>query len=470
MMKSMNIFRSFWPLMMGLFLLAACSNPQPADKFEDPDALEALPDGLYTPDWVKSATIYEANVRQHTEKGDFRALRSDLQRISDMGINVLWLMPIHPIGELNRKGGKGSYYSVRDYKGLNPEFGDVDDFRTLVQEAHRQDMYVIIDWVANHTSFDHVWTKDHMDWYNLTEDGKLQMPEGTDWSDVADLNYDNADMRAAMIDAMAYWVREFDIDGFRCDVASYVPTDFWNTAVDTLRSIKRDIFMLAEAETPELHEKAFNAGYAWEWLHIINGIAKGEKTLNDIDTYMNRAPAAMPDGAFKMYFTTNHDENSWNGTVFERFGDGHLAFAALTFTIDGMPLVYSGQEAGLNKALAFFEKDQVEWGDYKYEDFYSKLLLLNRTNQALWNGPHGGSFKRLNTTADDKVYAFHRSTDAFGIVTVVNLTNEAVKFTFENELPEGMFRCAFHEDMSLSEWEGAEVEMAAFEYHVFHKK
>ncbi len=460
-------FNSFYALFF-VGLMAACNPPQPASNFEKPEDQDTLPKGLYHPERLKNATIYEANIRQHTPEGTFMALRKDLERISDMGISVLWLMPIHPIGEVNRKGGKGSYYSVKDYKDVNPEFGTKEDFRALVREAHRQDMEVIIDWVANHTSFDHVWTNDHKDWYNLDASGNLQMPEGTDWSDVADLNYDNPEMRAAMIDAMAYWVREFDIDGFRCDVASYVPTDFWNECVDSLRSVKMDIFMLAEAETPELHEKAFNAGYAWEWLHIINGVAKGEKTLADIDAYMAEAPAAMPNGAYKMYFTTNHDENSWNGTVMERFGDGHLAYAALTFTIDGMPLVYSGQEAGLNKALKFFEKDQIDWGKYEYSDFYSKLLTLNRVNTALWNGSDGGDFKRLNTDADDKVYAFVRTNEEDQVVTICNLSDQMVNLTFSDDLPEGEFRSLFDEE-SLELIGENGLELAPYGFHIFYK-
>ena len=450
-------------------LIGACNPPQPASDFESVEDIEtSVSEGLYHPEWVKNATIYEANIRQHTAEGTFNALREDLARISDLGISVLWLMPIHPIGEKNRKGSMGSYYSVKDYKDVNPEFGTKEDFKALVDEAHRLDINVIIDWVANHTSFDAVWAENNKDWYTLDSLGNLMPPEGTDWSDVADLNYENEEMRAAMIDAMAYWVREFDIDGFRCDVADYVPTDFWEACTDSLRAVKPDIFMLAEAENPELHNKAFNAAYAWEWLHIINGVASGEKTTADIDAYMEAAPDALPNDAFKMYFTTNHDENSWNGTVHERFGDGHLAFAALTFTVNGMPLVYSGQEAGLNKALEFFEKDEVEWGDYKYADFYGKLLMLNRNNLALWNGNFGGEFRKLKSGADDKVYAFMRSQSPSGVVTVVNLSDENVSVTLE-DLPEGNYRCVF-DGVGLVEAFGEEAELGPFEYHVFYNQ
>jgi glycosidase len=328
-------------------------------------------------------------------------------------------------------------------------------------------MKVIIDWVANHSAFDNVWAENHKEWYNLDSLGGLQPPMGTDWWDVADLNFDNPEMRAGMIDAMAFWLREANIDGFRCDVASEVPTDFWDAAADSLRAINKEIFMLAEAEYPELHQQAFNAGYGWEWLHIINGVAKGEKTLADIDTYMSKADTAFPEGAYKMYFTTNHDENSWNGTVFDRFGEGHLAFAAVTFTIDGMPLVYSGQEAGLNYALKFFEKDTVKWGDYAYMGFYTRLFQLKLANQALWNGDHGGDFKRLKTTDDEHVYAFVRTKGDNQVVTIANLSDTYTKLTFES-LPEGDFKSLFDQErLDLIAKNG--LELAPWGYHVLYK-
>ncbi|HKL03534.1 MAG TPA: alpha-amylase family glycosyl hydrolase, partial [Cryomorphaceae bacterium] len=361
-------------LLFTIILFASCGQ-SPTKKEDTKEEIEHQ--GLYHPEWTKNATIYEVNVRQHTPEGTFNALISDLVRLDEMGVKILWLMPVHPIGEVNRKGGEGSYYSVQDYRAINPKFGTMEDFQRLVSEAHDLDMKVIIDWVANHSSFDNVWTVDHLDWYNLDSLGGLQPPAGTDWWDVADFNYDNPKMRQGMIDAMSFWVEEANIDGFRCDVASYVPTDFWNQAADSLRAINKDIFLLAEAENPELHAEAFNAGYAWEWLHIINGIPTGDKTLDDIDAYMAKTDTALPNGAYKMYFTTNHDENSWNGTVFDRFGEGHLAYATITFTIDGMPLVYSGQEAGMDYALEFFEKDTIEWGEIEYGDFYTSLMQLN---------------------------------------------------------------------------------------------
>jgi len=417
-------------------------------------------------EWSKNATIYEVNVRQHTPEGTLNAFTEDLPRIKDMGIKILWLMPIHPIGELNRKGGKGSYYSIQDYKGVNAEFGTMEDFKALVEKAHEMDMKVILDWVANHTSFDNVWAADHKDYYNLDSLGNLQMPEGTDWSDVADLNYESSEMRAAMIDAMQYWIEEANIDGYRCDVAGFVPVDFWDAARDSLEAIKPDVFMLAEWEDPEHHLKAFDMSYAWEFLHVMTGIAKGEKEIKAIDEYMAKQDTLFPDDAYRMYFTTNHDENSWNGTVMERYGlEGHKTFAVLAYTINGMPLLYSGQEAGMDEALKFFEKDTIQWGNYELQDFYTKLLKLNRDNKALWNGEYGGDFERIKTNADDQVYAYQRQKGDDLVMVVLNFSEETVNTEFEN-LPEGSMESLFGM-VNYADLKGG-VKLAPFGYHVFY--
>ncbi len=389
--------------------------------------------------WSKNATIYEVNIRQFSHEGTFSEVGEDLRRLRNLGVKILWLMPIHPIGEKDRKGSLGSYYSVKDYKAVNPEFGTMEDFKDLVYLAHQEDMKVIIDWVANHSAHDNVWVENHKDWYILDAAGNTTPPEGTDWSDVAALDYDNEDMRAAMIDAMKFWVEETGIDGFRCDVAGMVPRDFWEAARDSLEAVKPDIFMLAESEIPELLEKAFDMDYGWEFLHIMNNIALGNMELDAIDEYMAKNESRYQPNDYRMYFTTNHDENTWNGTVFERYGEeGHKAFAALAFTIDGMPLIYSGQESGNRRALAFFEKDTIPWLDYPLQDFYADLFWLNRDNPALWNGSFGGDFKRLKTTADDKIYAFERRKDLSKVISIINLSNDTVRFSVEDMDTESM--------------------------------
>ena len=374
-------------------VLLSCSNQSKNEVSQETDV------------WHKNATIYEVNVRQFTPEGTFNAFLPHIDRIHNMGIDILWFMPIHPIGEVNRKGGLGSYYSVKDYKGVNPEHGTAADFKAVIDKAHSLGMKVLIDWVANHSAFDNPWAE-NKDWYTLDSLGNLQPPLGTDWWDVADLNYDNNDMRLAMIDAMQYWVEEFDIDGFRCDVASWVPNDFWKQAIDSLNLIK-PMFMLAEAEDPSLHQAGFQMTYTWEYMHITNEIAQGKMTFKDLDNLMAKEDTNFSQEAYRLYFTTNHDENSWKGDVFERYGKTHLLQAILAFTIDGMPLLYSGQEAGLNKRLAFFEKDTIEWGDYAYADFYSSLLKLNKSHRALWNGKYGGKFSKIEMD-DSDLYCYKR--------------------------------------------------------------
>lgn len=417
--------------------------------------------------WSKNATIYEVNIRQYTPEGTFNAFSESLPRLKKMGVEILWIMPINPIGVKNRKGTQGSYYSIRDYKAVNPEFGTMADFKNLVDEAHALDMKVILDWVANHSAFDNVWTVDHKEWYDLDSLGNLQPPHGTDWWDVTEFNYAIPEMRAAMIDAMKFWVEEAKIDGFRCDVAEMVPMDFWMACRDSLEAIKPDIFMLAEGENPELH-RAFDMTYAFEFLHLMNAIAKGDKNLSDIDIYLKEQKEKYAPKDYRMYFTSSHDENSWNGTVYERYGkEGAKAFAVLAATVPGMPMVYSGQEAGLDRALSFFEKDSITWGDYKYEDFYTKLLTLNRDNKALWNGIYGGDFTRLHCEADSAVYAFARKKDAHEVVVVLNLKDRPQKITFQ-DLPTGNFQPVF-KTAAYADLNAGGFELKPFGYHVFYK-
>src|SRR5690554_5615458 len=446
-------------------LAASCGNA--SNEQSATDDMDSTTEHVSHAEWSKNATIYEVNIRQFTPEGTFNAFGESLPRLKDMGVKILWFMSINPIGEENRKGTKGSYYSVRDYKGVNPEFGNMDDFKSLVKKAHDHDMKVIIDWVANHSAFDNVWTETHKDCYELDSAGALTPPHGTDWWDVAQLDYENTDMRLAMIDAMKFWITEAKIDGFRCDVAEMVPMDFWMDCRKELESVKSDVFMLAEGQAPELH-KAFDMTYAFEFLHLMNGIAKDERNLADIDTFLENEKKEYQPEDYRMFFTTSHDENSWNGTVFERYGkEGHKTFATLAFTICGMPMVYSGQEAGMDYALEFFEKDLIKWGDIELLDFYTKLLTLNRENEALWNGEYGGELTRLKTDADEAVYAFLRKRNDAEVVVICNLKNTNVKTKFES-LPSGNFKSLFDEE-SLELIGKNGLELAPFEFHVFYR-
>ena len=429
---------------------------------------------LQHPDWSKNATIYEVNIRQHTPEGTFAAFEKDIPRLKGMGVSILWLMPIHPIGEINRKGGLGSHYSVKDYVAVNPEYGSMDEFKHLVRTAHENGMRIIIDWVANHSAFDNEWTKTHPEYYLLDTAGMVQPPLGTDWTDVAQLNYDSKPLWRGMIDALRFWVKDCDIDGYRCDVAEKVPTAFWNEARASLDSIK-PVFMLAEAEKKDLHLKAFDMSYAWEFMHISNEIAKGQKKLSDLDAYMAKQDTAFPRSAYRMYFTTNHDENSWNGTGNERLGNARQVMDVLALTIAGMPLIYTGQEGGEQypdgKAhrLRFFEKDTVNWNSYKYQDFYSKLFHLHQDNHAMWNGEYGGEFKKIKTSSDDVLYCYSRMKDKNEVVVLLNFSDKPQSVDFIQDMPEGDYTSIFNTQL-LTLYTKGNQELPAYGYQVFVKK
>ncbi|MCB0661721.1 MAG: alpha-amylase, partial [Saprospiraceae bacterium] len=347
------------------------------------------------PDWAKNAVIYEVNVRQYTPEGTFNAFSEHIDRLKDLGVDILWFMPVFPISEKNKKGELGSYYAVSNYREVNPEFGAIEDFDAMVQKVHDAGMKIIIDWVPNHTGWDHVWLATNKEFYTRDSLGNVIDPidpetgKSWGWTDVADLNYDNAEMRQEMIASMQYWLDNHNIDGLRVDVAHNVPNDFWDQVQDSLGKGNYP-YMLAEGEVPyHRNSGTFAMDYAWSFHHLMNDIAKGEKPASAIDTWLKEDRAKYERG-YHMQFITNHDENAWNGTEYERMGDGVDAFAVLTFTFEGMPLIYTGQEAAYNKRMEFFQKDPVDWGTYEKTEFYKKLIDLKHRNQALWNGEHGG--------------------------------------------------------------------------------
>lgn len=458
--RTFTEFLLFLPLIL-ILLLVACHAP----KKETPVTKAPPQSDIVHPQWSRNATIYEVNVRQFTPEGTFKAFLEHVPRLKKMGVDILWLMPVNPIGEKNRKGSLGSYYSVRDYKGINPEFGNLDDFKQLVSMAHNEGMKVIIDWVANHSSWDNPWITEHPEWYTRDSLGNMVSP--FDWSDVADLNYDNPELRTAMIDAMVYWVREADIDGFRCDVAGMVPVDFWEAARAELDKVK-PVFMLAEAEEPQHHIRAFDMSYAWELHHIMNSIAKGEKNANALEAYFHKHDTLYPADAYRMLFTSNHDENSWNGTEFERMGAGSVCMAVLTATLPGMPLVYSGQESAFNRRLRFFDKDTIDWQDYRLEPFYQKLFTLKHSYQPLWNGTWGGKAERIHTSADSLVYAFVREKEGDRVFVVANLTGAVTDCRLKGDAFAGNYKEWFTEEEIILK-KGASLRLKPWEYKVFVK-
>ena len=422
-----------------LFLAAICF----ARADFKPEALQICQGqpALGVPDWVRSETIYEINVRQYSADGTFAAVEADLPRIRDLGVGVIWFMPVHPIGAINRKGPLGSYYSISDYRGINPEFGTEADFVRLVKAAQAMGMRVVMDWVGNHTAWDHPWTTSHPEYYARNESGEFVPPYGFDWTDVIQLDYENPALWDAVIDDMLYWVKTAGIDGYRCDYATGVPTPFWNEAGKRLRAAKSDFFLLSEAEVPQHQLAAFNSSYSFGMMHVINNVAAGVHGASHLDDELARTNVRFPDGGSMIYYTSNHDENSWLGTVYERLGGGVEPFAVLTFMLDGIPLIYNGQEAGLAKRLEFFERDPIAWRPHPLAGFYRTLCILRRDTPALHTG---SEFHRVATTANESVYAILRD-DGTGsrVLAFINLSGEAVTFDAADSQLDGAWQDAF---------------------------
>lgn len=422
---------------------------------------------LKHPKWSKNLSIYEVNIRQFSKEGTFAAFENELPKLKALGTDLLWLMPIQPIGEKNRKGTLGSYYAVKDYTKVNPEFGTMEDFKRLVKTAHALDMYVILDWVANHTAPDHPWAAEHSDWFTKNAKGEFIPPMDTDWTDVIDLNYDSQGMRKAMKDALLFWVKEADIDGYRCDVAKEVPTDFWNAVRPALDEIK-PVFMLAEAELPEHHWQAFDMSYGWEMHHLLSKICKGEKKAGALAEYFEKDTQKFPVDAYRMYFTQNHDENSWKGTQYELFGEGLEAAIVICATVRGMPLVYNGQEAGLDKKLQFFEKDPIVWKESPLRGLFTKLFQLKKNHPALWNGNFGGEMKILKHNRQDEVFAFRRSKGKKEVVVLANLSPQKQEVTLAEKQLKGKFQELFSKSEANIQ-PGQTLSLKAWEYKVLFR-
>lgn len=435
-------------VLSALFLLFACGKKKSGENTEVSSCVNHT---TYMPAWTKDAVIYEVNLRQYTKEGTIKAFMEELPRLDSLGVDILWFMPIHPISEKNRKGRMGSYYSIQDYEAVNPDLGSEADFKALVDEAHRRGLYVILDWVANHTGWDHPWLEKHPEWYSQDSSGQIIMPAGTDWSDVADLNYENQDMQESMIRALEYWVKEFDIDGYRCDMAGMVPTAFWERARKRLDALK-PLFMLAEDESNlSLLEYAFEANYGWSMHHVMNAVAQGEEGVDAFDKYFAEHRDSMLEGRFSMHFITNHDENSWQGTEFERMGDAVEAFAAFSFTIPGMPLIYTGQEFGNRRQLKFFEKDIFTRDRPELQKFYQNMISLKKNNPALHNGAYGGDFQTIAIEGADRIYAFSRTKGGNTVVAIFNFSNKEAHFSLKNLSKEGSYRDYLKgEDLILS--------------------
>ncbi|HEX6914881.1 MAG TPA: alpha-amylase family glycosyl hydrolase [Chitinophagaceae bacterium] len=422
------------------------------------------------PAWIMNGNIYEVNIRQYTEEGTFRAFSSRLSRLKFMGVQTLWFMPIHPISKTDRKGEMGSYYAVADYTAVNPDYGTLDDWKHLVSEAHKMGFKVIIDWVPNHTGADHRWLTTNPDFYLKNAEGKPTHPLNTDWTDIRKLEYTGPQAQQladSMIAAMKYWIAETDIDGYRVDVAGELPKSFYQRAIPELRKMK-NIFMLAEADQPWLHEVGFDATYGWDAFHMMKRIAAGERKASALDTPVVINDRKFPPNSLRMYFTSNHDENSWNKADYATMpGAVHAPFAVLTQTLaKSVPLIYSGQEEPVTDSISFFYKDPIVFGRYLRADFYRTLLGLRSRNAAL---AANASFTRIGTGSDDQVYAFTRQNGADKILVLTNLSDKPARFTINNESISGHAKEVFTakaKDFTAT----ATFELPAWGYQVYEYK
>lgn len=453
-------------LLLIMYLLTGCvnsgSNEIKEVKKEDTDSryhphkyVE-----LKHPEWSKNATIYEVNIRQFTAEGNFKAFEAHLPRLKKLGVDIIWLMPIHAIGEKNRKGTMGSYYSVKDYYSVNPEFGTMEEFKELVNKIHAMEMHVIIDWVANHSAWDNPLVTEHPEWYTKTIEGNFQPTPWYDWEDIIDFDYNQPGIRKYMTEVLKYWVKETDIDGYRCDVAGFIPVDFWDNVRSELDLIK-PVFMLAEWESRDLHKKAFDMTYSWSLWDQMRGVTTGGKNIGGLVEYMAHDVNTFPEGAYRMTFTDNHDKNSWEGNQYSNFGAGLEPAMVLAGTVNGMPLIYSGQEAGLNRSLKFFDKDLIEWKEHRNAEIYKKLFALKHANEALWNGDYGGVMVRVYNDQMQQVISFYREKNGDKVLPIINFSGKPVTVKLSSDFFAGSYLELFsdtnydlkgNDEFSLAPW------------------
>jgi glycosidase len=387
--------------------------------------LKPFVSGVVHPEWSKNAVVYEVNMRQFTPEGTFNAFAAHLPRLKQLGVDILWLMPINPIGIKNRKEPLGSYYSVKDYRDVNPEFGNLDDFKNLVTKAHELGFHVIMDWVPNHSSWDNKLATEHPEWYVKDSKGNFIPPLGFDWTDVIQFDWKNIALQDYMLSALKFWV-DLGIDGFRVDHPDLTPPEFWERVRGELTKI-RPVFMVAENESQTAFmEKGFDMSYAWELHHLINNIAQGKDSVKSLNKYYIKEWFVFPQNVYRMVFLDNHDENSWNGTINSRMGVAQKAFAVFTFTTQGVPLLYSGQEVCLSKSLRFFERDTIRWDTCALTGFYKDLIKLKKSNPALSNGESGAKMEMIKTNKDNKVFCFSREKDGNSVIVFLNLSKKAV--------------------------------------------
>ncbi len=453
-----------WGLLVVSLLLLSCSCKQVKKKGDS-----NMTDQFKTLRWAHSTNIYEVNLRQYSPEGSFHAFEQALPRLREMGVETLWFMPIYPIGKDRRKGIMGSYYSIRDYTAVNEEYGSAEDLKDLLKEAHRLGFKMIFDWVANHCSWDNVWTQTHPDYFVRDSAGGF-LPPFPGWEDVIKLNYENHQLRTAMIEAMQYWVKEFGIDGFRCDMAHLVPLEFWKEARRQLDAIK-PLFWLGEYDEldhPQYGE-AFDASYSWTWMHATEGFYKKKSPLDSLCTVIKRYDD-LGDRTMRIWFTSNHDENSWNGTEYEKYGDMAKALAVFSATWNGIPMVYSGQELPNKKRIRFFDKDTIPWtGNNELHDFYKTLLGLHSNHPALRAGDPAVQTFRIKTNDPQHVFAYLRKNNSKEVLVVLNLSGQDhLHFDILDDKVTGSFKNVFS-GASNDFTREKSFEMQAWEYLLYEK-
>lgn len=407
-------------VLFSLFILIA--SPQiHAQALDSPHSL-SLRRARYSEEWIRKGVIYEIYTRSFSAAGNFVGIEKRLPELHKLGVTILWLMPIHPVGLVHRKGTLGSPYSVKDYYGINPEFGTIDDFKRLLRSAHQLGFHLLIDLVANHTAWDSRLIAEHPVWFTKDSAGNI-IPPNPDWTDVADLDYTKAGLRHYMIEMMKYWVRDIGVDGFRCDVAELVPIDFWEEARAALDSIK-PVMMLSEGAFPEHHLKAFDVTYSWNIYHALAAIMKGEKGPEALDAELHLEQTSYPRGSLRMRFSSNHDENAWDAPDVEKFGvQGAMLAAAVVNTLPGVPLLYNGQEAGNNIKLGLFEKQSIDWhGGSEFRELYTTLFALRKNHPAFSDG----EMIRLPATNTRTVYAFARISGTDKYIVAINFGKTSV--------------------------------------------
>lgn len=410
---------------------------------------------------LEEMVMYEVNIRAFGPGSDFQAVISRLDEIKALGINVIWLMPIHPVGQVN---SVNSPYCVQDYKAVNPEFGTLADFKDLIEEAHKLNIAVIIDWVANHTAWDNPWIS-NTDWYTQDGSGNIIHPPGTNWQDVADLNFDNPDMRLSMIEAMQYWINGAGIDGFRCDAADFVPYDFWQQAIQALDTVtEKDLILLAEGARQDHFNAGFQMNYAWDFYNQLKNVFRQGAAANTLYTIHLQEYAKVPDGTRKLRFTTNHDESAWDATPVELFygKDGAMAASVATICLGGVPLIYGSQEVGMAKNIPFFSESTIDWSQNpEMLAAYQQILSFYHSSLALQKEDDG---MQMASLASKDVLAFMRTYGQEQVLVMVNTRNKTVAYDVPSSLENTSWKNAF-DNISMSMPNS--LELQPYEYRIF---